>query len=155
MIKAVALALFAAAVTMLVINYLFAIPVLWAVALSLPAGGLVLLGSLLSGPLDANWDPVPSGEFSSTDLRASTLAIRLAEAAGDQQRYLTRVRPRLASLALATLRTRPGTSDLTGLDDPRARAALDPELYRLLTDDRTPLPEPARLAELLDRLEGS
>jgi hypothetical protein len=137
----------------LVANHLFAIPVTWSIALSLPLGGVVLLGGLLSGAADANWEPAPAAETTRTQLMGSTLAVRLAEAATDQHRFTTRVRPRLQRMALAVLRGRPGLADLTGLDDPRARAALGDDLHTLLTDDRTPLPEPRRLAAMLARLE--
>jgi hypothetical protein len=139
----------------LVANNLFAVPLVWSFLLGLPVGGLVLLGMLLAGASDAAWEPLPSPAVAPSELHASTLATRFAEAAEDHHRFTTRVQPRLRRLAVATLRARPGTEDLTGLDDPRVRRALSPELYRLLTDNRARLPEPRRLAVLLDELEGS
>jgi hypothetical protein len=143
----VAVALFA--------NNLLAVPIEWAFVLGLPLGGLVLLGVLLTGASDANWEPAPAPTFAPAELHASTLAARFAEAAEDHHRFTSRVQPRLRRLAVARLRARAGTEDLTSLDDPRARQALSPELHRLLTDRHARLPEPRRLAALLDELEGS
>ncbi|HET9143777.1 hypothetical protein [Actinophytocola sp.] len=153
MTRAVFLALLATALTTFAINQLFALPVPWAVVLSLTVGGVVLLGSLLSGAMEANWDPAPPSDTARADLHASTLAVRFAEAAGDQHRFTSRVQPRLGRMALAMLRERPDTADLASLDDPRARAALGPELHQLLTDPAARLPEPRRLAALLEHLE--
>jgi hypothetical protein len=132
-----------------------AVPLAWAIVLSVPLGAVVMLGVLLSGAMDANWEPAPGPGVVPSELLASVLATRLAEAATDQNRFTTRVQPRLRRLVLAVLRGRPGTSDLTSLDDPRARQALDPDLYRLLTAPDATLPEPGKLAALLDQLEGS
>jgi hypothetical protein len=116
---------------------------------------VVLLAALLSGAMDANWDPAPAGDSARADLHASTLAIRFAEAAEDRHRFRTRVQPRLRHMALATVRARPGNADVADLHDPRARAALGDELHRLLTDPQARLPEPRRLVALLDQLEES
>jgi hypothetical protein len=149
--KAIVLAFAGAAVAMLVANYLFAIPVSWSIALATPAGGVILLASLLSGVADANWEAVPGEATTSTELHASMLAARLAEAARDQQRYQTRIRPRLAKIALTRVRAAAG--DVSTLDDPRARAVLGPELHRLLTDARAELPAPHQLQAMLAKLE--
>jgi hypothetical protein len=132
-----------------------AVPLAWAIVLGVPLGAVVMLGVLLSGAMDANWEPAPAPGVVPSELLASTLATRLAEAATDQNRFTTRVQPRLRRLVVATLRGRPGTSDLTSLDDPRARQVLDPDLYRLLTAPDATLPDPRTLAALLDQLEGS
>lgn len=153
--KAVTTATVATVAVALFANNLLAIPIEWAFVLGLPLGGLVLLGVLLGGASDANWEPAPAPTFAPAELHASTLAVRFAEAAEDHHRFTSRVQPRLRRLAVARLRGRAGTEDLTGLDDPRARQALSPELYRLLTDRHARLPEPGRMAALLDELEGS
>lgn len=139
----------------LFLNNVLAIPIEWAFVLGLPIGGLVLLGGLLAGASDANWEPAPAPTFAPAELHASTLASRFAEAADDHHRFTSRVQPRLRRLAVARLRARADTEDLAGLDDPRAKQALSPELYRLLTDRHARLPEPRRMAALLDELEGS
>ena len=144
-----------AVLTALFANNILAVPILWALLLGLPVGALVLLGSLLAGAADANWEPVPAPHVVPAELHASTLATRFAEAAEDQHRFTSRVQPRLRRLAIAVLRGRSGTEDLTTLDDPRAKRALGPELHSLLTDRRARLPEPRRLVALLDELEGS
>jgi hypothetical protein len=149
-VSAIAVAVLAA----LFAAQLMAVPLGWAIVLGLPLGGVVLVGTLLSGAMDANWEPVPAPSVIPSELHASTLATRLAEAASDRHRFTTRVQPRLRRLAVATLRGRPDTTDLTSLADPRAKDALGPDLYSLLTDPAARLPEPRRLAELLDRLEG-
>jgi hypothetical protein len=151
--KPISLALFAATVAGLVAHQIFGTPLLWAIAFALPAGALALLAALLSGMADANWEAVPSPITGRPDLHASSLAIRLSEAADDPHRFRTRVLPRLHRLALATLRSRPDTADLTSFDDPRAKHALGDELYALLTDEDARMPAPQRLCELLDRLE--
>lgn len=153
--KAVTGATVATMAVALFANNLLAIPIEWAFVLGLPLGGLVLLGVLLGGASDANWEPAPAPTFAPAELHASTLAVRFAEAAEDHHRFTSRVQPRLRRLAVARLRGRAGTEDLTGLDDPRARQVLSPELYRLLTDRHARLPEPGRMAALLDELEGS
>jgi hypothetical protein len=147
-------ALGVAALVTLLVNHLFQVSVAWSIVLSLPVAGLVLLAMLLAGAADANWEPVPSDNFTPSELHASTLATRFAEAAKDQHRFTTRVQPRLCRLALATLRARPGTADLTTLTDPRAREALGADLHTVLTDRTARLPDPRTLAALLHRLEG-
>jgi hypothetical protein len=134
-------------------HQVFGVPLPWAILFGLATGTIAMLGALLAGMMDANWEAVPHPVTSAPDLHASSLAIRFAEAAGDQHRFMTRVRPRLCRVAIATLRTRPGTEDLTSLDDPRARAALGPELHAVLTDARAVMPGPRQLATLLARLE--
>lgn len=137
----------------LVVHQLFGVPALWAILFALSTGSVTMLGALLAGLMDANWEAVPNPVTSAPELHASSLAIRFAEAAEDQHRFMTRVRPRLSRLALATLRNRPGTEDLTSLDDPRAREALGPDLHALLTDAWASVPRPRQLATMLARLE--
>jgi hypothetical protein len=134
-------------------HQLFGVPPHWAILFGLATGTIAMLGASLAGMMDANWEAVPHPVTSSPELHASTLATRFAEAADDHHRFLTRVRPRLCRVALATLRARPGTEDLTSLNDPRARAALGPELHAVLTDARAVLPGPRELATMLARLE--
>ena len=149
--KAIGMAIAAMVVAMVAANYLFATPVSWSVALALPVGGVVLLATLLSGVADANWEAVPGDAATTTELHASMLAARLAEAARDQQRFSTRIRPRLAKIALARVRAR--VADVSRVDDPRAREVLGDDLYRLLTDPSAELPAPNQLAAMLARLE--
>ncbi len=127
------------------------LPVFWAIALSIPAAAITLLGARVSGPLEPTWTAVPDGPTSITEMRASTLATRLAEASRDQARFVSRVQPRLRGLALARLRER--HPDLSTMDDPRATASLGDELHALLCSPKAVLPTPRRLAVLLDRLE--
>jgi hypothetical protein len=134
-------------------HQLFGVPLHWAILFGLATGSIAMLGALLAGMMDANWEAVPNPVTSAPELHASSLAIRFAEAADDHQRFKTRVRPRLCRVALAILRARPGTEDITSLDDPRARAALGPELHAVLTDDRAAMPGPRQLSTMLARLE--
>ncbi len=151
--RSIALALFAAMVAGLIAHQIFGTPLLWAIAFALPAGALALLVGLLSGMADANWEAVPAQVTGRPELHASSLATRFAEAASDPHRFRTRVLPRLNRLAIATMRNRPGTEDLTTVDDPRAKALLGEELYALLTDEEARMPSPQRLCELIDHLE--
>jgi hypothetical protein len=150
-------ALFMAGSAALLVGFLaqllFGVPLHWAILFGLTTGMVALLGALLAGNMDANWEAVPNPVTSAPELHASSLAMRFAEAAEDNSRFLSRVRPRLARCALATLRARPDTADLTSLDDPRARDALGAELHALLTDARAVLPAPRQLAEMLAQLE--
>lgn len=130
-------------------------PVTWSALLALPVSGLVLLALCTPRAIEPSWQPLPAGESAVTFLEASTLATRLADAAADQSRFSSRIQPRLARLAIAWLRQRPGTEDLTDLRDPRAAPALGTELHALLTDPSATLPEPRTVARLLARLEES
>lgn len=134
-------------------QFMFGVPLHWAILLALVTGVIALLGGRLAGMMDANWEAVPNPVTSAPELHASSLAIRFAEAAEDTDRFRTRVRPRLTRLAIAILRARPGTADLTDLDDPRARDALGADLHALLTDARAVMPGPRQLAAMLARLE--
>ncbi|MGM1063544.1 hypothetical protein [Saccharothrix sp. Mg75] len=146
--RAVALAVVAAVVTaFLLVRY--GAPVHWAVLCALPAAGLALLVARLPRATDVVWAPPPAHVAGATSTQADALAGRLAEAAVDQDRFRTRVQPRLRRLADARLRQRHGIPDV---HDPRARDVLGPELHRLLTDPTAPLPEPARLVDLLEKL---
>jgi hypothetical protein len=136
-----------------VAHQVFGVPLAWAILFGLATGTIAMLGALLAGMMDANWEAVPHPVTSAPELHASSLATRFAEAAEDDQRFMTRVRPRLCRVAIATLRARPGTEDLTSLDDPRARAALGPDLHAVLTDARAAMPRPRQLATMLAQLE--
>ena len=131
-----------------------AVPLGWSVLLSVPAGAVTALGCLLAHPAEPVWQRPPDPPATTTELQVSLLSSRLAEAAHDQRRFDSRVRPRLVALALAGLRARPETRDLTDLDDPRAAAALDPRLYDLLTRPTATLPDPRTLAALITTLEN-
>src|SRR5882757_9145686 len=127
--------------------------VLLARLIALPMALVLLL--LLSTPagVEPNWSAPPTPPSAAAHLEASTLASRLDDAAGDQGRFRSRVQPRLATVALARLRARPGLADLPDLHDQRARTALGPEFHRVLTDPTAPLPEPGTLLAMLNRLE--
>ena len=128
-------------------------PWLWSALIGLPVAGVLLL--LLTTPpgVEPTWAELPAPPSASTHLEASTLAGRLQDAATDQGRFRGRIQPRLAALALATLRRRPHLRDLADLADPRAVEALGPRLHDLLTNPAATLPEPKVLLGLLDRLE--
>jgi hypothetical protein len=128
-------------------------PVLWSALISLPLAAILLL--FLSAPagVEPSWAAPPDPPSAAAHLDASTLASRFADAMSDNERFRGRVRPRLAALALSTLRRRPGLADLADLDDERAAAALGPELHALLTDRSATMPAPAVLLGLLTRLE--
>jgi hypothetical protein len=128
-------------------------PVDWSVLIALPLAGVLLL--LLSSPvaIEPSWGAPPEPPSAAAHLDASTLANRLEDAAGDPGRYRSRVQPRLASLALTSLRRRPGLADLSDLADPRAAAALGARWHTLLTDPSATLPEPRVLLALLAQLE--
>lgn len=151
---AVPIALGAGAVAAIVAIWLMVVPVFWGVVVALPVAAGTLLALVLAGVAAPTWQPSPAPPESLTSHQASTLSTRLAEATKDPHRFRNRVQPRLRSLALNTLRQRPGLGDVTDLHDPGAREALGPELYTLLTDRDARLPSPHRLAELLSRLEG-
>lgn len=135
------------------LDRLIGTPLSWSVLLALPIAAVLLL--MLSTPpgVEPGWAPPPEPPSAATHLDASTFAGRLADAAGDQSRYLSRVRPRLAAVVLAELRGRPGLSDLTDLADPRALDALGPRWHAVLTDPSATLPQPRELLALLAYLE--
>lgn len=146
--RAVLLAVVVAAVTAVVLFRVGA-PWHWAVPLALPVGALALLVGRLPRATDVVWAPPPVHLTGATSTQASGLAGRLAEAAVDPDRFTRRVQPRLRRLVEARLRQRHGIHDL---HHPRARAVLGPDLLRLVTDPNARLPEPDRLAELLEAL---
>jgi len=128
-------------------------PVGWAVLIALPMALLLLL--LLSTPagVEPSWSAPPTEPSAAAHLEASTLAGRLDDAAADQGRFRSRVQPRLATLALARLRGRPGLADLPDLHSRRAETALGPDFHRILTDPAASLPQPDTLLAMLNRLE--
>lgn len=128
-------------------------PLSWSVLLALPVAAVLLL--LLSTPpgVEPGWAPPPEPPSAATHLDAGTFAGRLADAAADRSRYISRVQPRLAAVVLAELRRRPGLSDLPGLSDPRALDALGPRWHAVLTDPSATLPQPGELLALLAHLE--
>lgn len=146
--RAVALAVAVAAGTAFVLVRVGA-PWLWAVVLALPVGGLALLATRLPRATDVVWAQQPATLSTATSVQAGTLASRLAEAAVDQDRFARRVQPRLRRLAEARLRQVHGIHDI---HHPQAREALGADLHRLLTDPKAPLPEPSKLADLLENL---
>jgi hypothetical protein len=129
-------------------------PLWWSALLALPVAAVLLL--FLSTPqgVEPAWTPPPEPPSAATHLDASTLAGRLADASGDQGRYRSRVQPRLAAVALAELRSRPGLADLPDLTDPRAVEALGSRWHAVLTDPTATLPAPRELLALLAHLEA-
>jgi cell division protein FtsW (lipid II flippase) len=148
MARATTLGVVVAAVTAFVLVRVGA-PWHWAVLIALPVGALALFVARLPRATDVVWTPLPATISTATFVQASTLASRLAEAAVDQDRFVTRVQPRLRRLAEARLRQQHGVHSL---QDPRARDLLGADLHRLLTDPTAPLPEPSKLADLLENL---
>jgi hypothetical protein len=140
-----AIAAFAAGGIAGYVLYRVGAPVLWAVVIALPIAALTMLVGRLPRATDVVWQPLPSHYSSASSVQASTLAGRLAEAAADQDRFATRVQPRLRRLALARLRQTHGIADLE-----EARELLGPDVHRLLTDPKAPLTD---LDELLEKLE--
>ncbi|HEX4722240.1 MAG TPA: hypothetical protein VH333_06980 [Pseudonocardiaceae bacterium] len=152
-LRVIILAVATEAVLTAALARLIGTPVLWSALISLPMA-LVLLLLLTTPPgIEPTWTAPPIPPSAAAHLDASTLASRLDDAAVDQGRFRSRVQPRLAALALAKLRCRHDMADLPDLADPRAKAALGPQLHRLLTDPAATLPEPASLEALLNRLE--
>ncbi|QUQ72268.1 hypothetical protein [Kutzneria sp. CA-103260] len=144
----------AAAVVALLFQYIvIGVPLVpWALLITLAIAALVFLGVRLLPPVDPSWQPLPASSSAPIATHASSLGARLADAETDPTRFASRVRPRLQALALGRIRRRPGCGDL-GLDDPVARELLGADLHRLLTDRTATMPNPARFAELLTRLE--
>jgi hypothetical protein len=128
-------------------------PLAWSVLIALPMALVLLL--LLSTPagVEPSWSAPPTTPSAAAHLEASTLASRLDDAVADQGRFRSRVQPRLATLALARLRGRPGLADLPDLRDRRAETALGPDFHRILTDPAASLPQPDTLLAMLNRLE--
>jgi hypothetical protein len=126
--------------------------VAWSMLIALPISALVLLWLLSPTAVEPSWSAVPVARTPAAELQASVLASRLDDAFTDQARFRGRIQPRLAALALGTLRQRPELADLTDLSDRRARDALGAALHTLLTDPTAALPEPTTLRRLLDRL---
>jgi hypothetical protein len=126
--------------------YRIGAPVEWAVLIALPIAALVLLMARLPRATDIAWSPLPGHQSTATSVQAATLASRLDEASRDQDRFASRVQPRLRQLALARLRQNHGIATLD-------ETLLGPVAYRLLTDPNAAMPNPRALAEVLDRLE--
>ncbi|HEX4703491.1 MAG TPA: hypothetical protein VH352_15295 [Pseudonocardiaceae bacterium] len=129
-------------------------PAVWSALIALPIALVLLLMLTTPAGIEPLWSAPPVPPSAATHLEASTLASRLDDAMVDKGRFRGRVQPRLATLALALLRGRPGMADLPDLTDGRAVAALGPELHALLTNPAATLPEPPVLLALLTRLEA-
>jgi hypothetical protein len=136
-----------------VVNRLFGTPWQWAALIALPLAALTLLAVSTPAGVEPAWGRPPAPPAVAGHLEAGLLASRLADAANDQSRYRSRVQPRLAAIALAALRHRPGLADVADLRDPRAAAELGPHRHALLTDPAATQPEPAALLALLEGLE--
>lgn len=118
-------------------RYLVGFPWVWSAIFAVPVASFVVLAIWAMGVGVPNWHALPMPEDTLTVHDAASLSSRFAEASRDQQRFLLRVQPRLRQLAL------------------RAGVDLDPELHHLLYEPDATLPDPARLAALLRRLEES
>jgi len=128
-------------------------PVLWSALIALPMALVLLLLLATPAGVEPSWTAPPHPPSAAAHLDASTLASRFEDAVVDQGRFRGRIQPRLAALALGKLRCRRELADLSDLDDPRAAAALGPDLHRLLTRPDATMPDPKALRALLDRLE--
>lgn len=128
-------------------------PYVWSALLALPIALVLLLLLTTPAGVEPSWSAPPLPPSSAAHLDASTLGSRLDDAVMDQARFRGRVQPRLAALALATLRGRRELADLPDLADPRAVAALGPDLHRLLTNPAATMPDPRALRAMLNRLE--
>ncbi|GAA3434547.1 hypothetical protein [Kutzneria kofuensis] len=124
----------------------------WALLITLVIAALAHLAVRLLPPVDPNWQALPAESSAPIATYASSLGARLADAESDPHRFTSRIRPRLQTLALGRIRRHPGCGDI-GLDDGRARELLGDDLHRLLTDPAATMPNPARFAEMLTRLE--
>ena len=153
LLRGVLPALLAEVLLTYVIHKVVGTPVEWSILVALPISVLLVL--LLTTPpgIEPTWSPPPEPPSVAAHLDASTLTGRLMDAARDQGRFRTRIQPRLAALALAALKRKPGLGDLTGLDDPRARDALGTRWHAALTDPSATLPERQDLLALLTFLE--
>lgn len=127
-------------------------PLLLAVALALPAALVAFLAARLVGVITPVWSTPEEVRPAGLSI-AATLTARLRDAGQDPARFANQLRPRLQRIALTSLQTQPDLADLPGLDDPRARDALGPDLHTLLTARDAALPAPDRTAALLAPLE--
>ena len=152
-LRAVVVALLTEVVFAVGLAFLLGTNVFWSVSVALPVAALVLLGMSLPRSVEPSWHAPPEPVTGPSYLGASTLASRLSDAVTDQHRFRRRIQPRLARLALAQLRRRPGTEDMIDLSDSRALSVLGPELHRLVTDPGSTMPEPKDLTEYLRQLE--
>ncbi|GLZ34544.1 hypothetical protein Lesp02_67310 [Lentzea sp. NBRC 105346] len=75
---------------------------LWAIVLAVPPAALALVATYLPKATDVVWLPPPEPPSSIASVQASTLATRLAQAAGDETRFRERVQPRLRKLGIET-----------------------------------------------------
>jgi hypothetical protein len=139
------LALLVAAATAALAIAGMSVPVHWAILLALPAGAVALAGGLLSGAFDADWTPEPDPPTASVSLHASFLTERLERSVLEQDRFTSRVQPRLRRIAEAALRC--------DLNTREAKEKLGPELHHLLTARNAQLPPPRKFATLMRRLE--
>jgi hypothetical protein len=152
-LRGIASALATWAVLAFVFVKLVGTPVGWSVLIALPLAAVLLLFLSTPTAIEPAWGAPPEPPSAAAHLDASTLANRLEDAAVDPSRFRGRVQPRLAALALATLRRRPGLADLPDLADPRAAAVLGTRWHTLLTDPSATLPEPHVLLAMLAQLE--
>jgi hypothetical protein len=126
-------------------RYAVSVPVNWALLIALPAAVLTLVGCLLAGTFDADWAVEPDPPAAGVTLHATFLTERLERSAGDQYRFVSRVRPRLRRIAQSVVGP--------DLDTPAARERLGADLHRLLTATDAHLPPPKTFAALMRRLE--
>jgi len=121
----------------------------WAVLLAVPIAAVTLVGLRSPRGADPVWAPLPDTHGGATEHQAAALASRLAESVATPARFVTRVQPRLRTLALAKLR-RAGIDELA---DPRAVSVLGPRLHALVTRPDAVMPDPRTAAVLFAELE--
>lgn len=121
----------------------------WAVLVAVPITAVTLVSLRAPTGADPIWAPLPDQHGGGTEHQAAALASRLAESAGNPARFVTRVQPRLRTLAMAKLR-RAGIEELA---DPRAVSVLGPRLHLLVTSRDAVVPDPRTAAVLFAELE--
>lgn len=144
-LRALVLAILAAAAVTAVASVGLSMPTHWAVLVGLPVGAITLVGALLAGTFDAEWTAPPELPSASVTLHATYLTERFEQAVNDQYRFTSRVQPRLRRIAVAALGEDLGSQ--------RAKERLGADLHRLLTDPHAELPPPTTFAALMRRLE--
>lgn len=152
-VRAGLIALVGALATVAMLVWLMGAPLPWSALLALPVAAVLLLLARSPSFSEPRWQPLPLTASAPSMPQASNLSSRLADAARDTRRFRSRIQPRLYALALARIRQQPGCGDVAELSDPRAARLLGEPLVRLFTDRAAKLPTPAKLTELLARLE--
>lgn len=122
--------------------------VLTALLVSLWVGGTIGSEPLPEPPEP---DPPPVERSARAFPQVDYWAMRLAERPDDPARYARLVRDRIAGVVAARLRLRHGVR--MSAEPDRARAILDPRLYRFLTEAEPAPPDPPTLSRLITLIE--